>query len=116
MVPSVEDAIAAVLVNDRVCPVPTKWDSLYKRLCKVAENKGVEMPLVPLILGAWWDSTPTDKVDRLKSQLSWAADHGGLERAISFLESLSEDDWVHLPDAPNGKGSYDHLQDDEQLS
>lgn len=108
-----EDAVAAVLVNDRVCPVPMRWNSFYQLLCKVAEEKGVAQPLVPLILGAWWYSSPTDKADRLRSHLSWASEHGVLEKANNYLAGLSEDDWVHLADAPSGKVDHDYLHETE---
>ena len=111
--PKLEDAIASILVNDRVCPVPTRWNELFNLLCRVAEDKGVDPPLMPLILGAWWFSSPVDKQDRLKSQLTWASDHGALEQAMKYLARLSENDWVHLADAPSGKGDYSYLQESD---
>lgn len=111
--PRLEDAIAALLVNDRVCPAPMRWDSLYKLLCKVAEDKMAAKPPVPLILGAWWYSSPTEKTERLISQLSWGSDHGALEQAMSYLARLPENDWVHLADAPSGIVNHDHLDENE---
>ncbi len=111
--PSLEDAVATIFINERVCPTPIRWNSLYELLCKVAEEKGVDGPLTPLILGAWWHSPPAEKADRLKSHLSWASDHGVLEQALSFLARIPESDWVHVADAPSGKGGYDYLDEVE---
>ena len=111
--PSLEDAVAAVFINDRVCPTPLRWDSLYQLLCKIAEAKGVDKPIAPLILGAWWHSSPTDKADRLKSHLSWASEHGVLEQAINCLARISEGDWVHVAEAPTGKVDYNYLNEAE---
>ena len=111
--PLLEEAIAGVLVNDRVCPVPMRWNDLYKLLCKVAKDKSASTPPVPLILGAWWRSSPAEKAERLRCQLEWASDHGALEHALRHLARLSENDWVHLADAPSGNADYSYLSEPE---
>jgi len=50
---------------------------------------------MPLILSAWWDTTDEQKRDCLIRQLTWASDHGVLDRADEFLFQLPESEW-HL--------------------
>lgn len=85
--------------NQRVCPQPQKWHRLYQLL----PRQGRTSPPVPLILGAWWHTTPAHKQECLREQIEWASAHGVLDVVSAFLNSLQESDWVHLSEAPSGR-------------
>jgi hypothetical protein len=59
--------------SNRVCPHPPEWHQLYNMLNDTWQkpNGGWEPPL-PLILGAFHDSTPLDKQLRFKEHVEWA--------------------------------------------
>jgi hypothetical protein len=38
------------------------------------------------------------KMLRLAEHIEWAADHGALDSAATFLRGLREDEWFHLSD------------------
>jgi DNA-directed RNA polymerase len=104
---SLADVLLAVESKGRVCPQPRKWHELYQLL----PHKTATRPAVPLILGGWWHSTPTQKQQRLREHLDWAAAHGALDVVWDFLNTLQETDWVHQDEAPSGEL---HLDSDEE--
>ena len=53
---------------------------------------------MPLILGAWLESTNSEKRLRLTAHIEWAKEWGALEAVKSFLYSLDENQWFHLGD------------------
>ena len=82
--------------NRRVCPMPNWWDALYKMLPRKAGVNGRGEPALPLILGAWNYAPPIMKILRLKEHIEWADNHGCLPKVMKLLETLREDDWLHL--------------------
>jgi hypothetical protein len=77
----------------RVCPVPQKWNDLWKLLPQRQRvGVGWEPPL-PLILAAWWHTPDDEKRNRFLSHIRWAADHGALEAVSAFLNSLEPAHW-----------------------
>ena len=66
-------------------------------MCTDGVGSGWQPPL-PLILGAWRDSSNLEKWMRLREHVTWAAEHESLDEVDSFLRSLSEDAWHHLTD------------------
>lgn len=83
--------------NNRVCPMPQKWNELYGLLKnKVQKQTGRWEPSLPLILAAWYDTTALLKILRLREHIEWAAKQNQLEEIASFLKSLNEDEWHHL--------------------
>jgi hypothetical protein len=81
--------------NDRVCPQPMRWHELWELLPdRRRVGVGWEPPL-PLVLGAWWNSTDEDKRARLAEHIRWAEAHRALEGADKSLRGLSETDWHH---------------------
>lgn len=79
----------------RVCPMPKKWMEMYDLLGARTPTGGLRKPGVPLILAAWWDSSPSEKRQRLIEHLRYAAAAGRLDAVASYLRSLPETDWCH---------------------
>jgi hypothetical protein len=92
---TIAQALDACTKDLRVCPQPTRWLELYELLERHAKMSNVSAPARPLILGAWWEASDADKRQRLKQQVSWAAEQQCLEEVTSMLSSLSESDWSH---------------------
>ena len=91
-------AIAEVKKNNRVCPLPLKWNAMWEILNKNKGNHDDEELLVPLILAAWGITSNLEKIVRLQSQIRWASKSGCLPEVYEFLVNLNEDDWHHLKD------------------
>ena len=81
--------------NKRICPQPTQWNELWNMLPNKVQVGAGWKPALPLILAAWWDSSPEEKQKRLWDHLRYADTHGALEQAGSFLRGLDEKAWFH---------------------
>ncbi len=90
-----ENLVRECFVNGRVCPVPKKWDELYKLITR--KTKANDLAL-PLILTAWWDSPILMKELRFKEHLEYAYDNGLIKEVRDFLSKLNETEWHHLDD------------------
>jgi len=55
-------------------------------------------PPLPLILSAWYVSSPQQKQMRLEQHIRHAEINGQLIEIANYLTSLSEDDWFHVSD------------------
>ena len=86
---ALEELIAETSQGGRVCPTPPHWADLWKLLPKPA---GAEPPL-PLILGAWWNTSDRDKRERFELHLRWADKHGALLTIAELLNNLTNADW-----------------------
>jgi len=95
LVSELESIIAYCHAEGRVCPLPKSWDRLWRILTSRRRGDETKSPPMPLILSAWWDTTDEQKRDCLIRQLTWASDHGVLDRADEFLFQLPESEW-HL--------------------
>jgi len=93
---TLEEVVAEVQKNNRVCPQPQKWQQLYEMLRNNLREGGGLEPSLPLILAAWWDTPALSKMLRLREHVEWAATHGCLEEVHSFLRKLPEDQWHHI--------------------
>jgi hypothetical protein len=78
-----------------ICPVPNRWNEIYKNLCMAYEQKlgqkllktGTEIfredgPPIPLILNGWVYSDDSDKKKRWDETIAWAEKHGLLHLTI----------------------------------
>lgn len=93
---NLDEVLAEVQKNQRVCPQPRKWQQLFDMLPdKQRKGAGWE-PALPLILAALWDTPDMSKMVRLREHIEWAASHGYLEEVSLFLRELPEDQWHHL--------------------
>ena len=92
-----EDLIGDLEVRGRVCPVPMKWQELYRMLPgKIQNADGSWTPSLPLILAAWWDTSDQEKALRFTSHLEWANNNNTLGKVMEYLACLDEKDWHHL--------------------
>jgi len=76
-------------LNNRVCPMPMKWNDLFNML-KDKENLNL-----PLILNVWEMSSPLEKNLRFKEHIQSASDHNQLNEIGEYLRNLKEEDWAH---------------------
>lgn len=83
--------------NNRLCPIPYRWNDLYKMLknTKRKPSSGWE-PSLPLILAAWYHTMLIEKQLRLKEHIQWVSDNNQTEEVGKYLRSLSENDWTHF--------------------
>jgi hypothetical protein len=82
--------------NNRVCPMPSQWNTLWEMLPnRKRAGEGWE-PALPLILAAWHDTPALLKMLRLKEHIDWAEHHGVLDEVDKFLRSLPETEWAHI--------------------
>ena len=84
--------------SGRICPQPMRWNELWEMLPERRRDGLNWQPDMPLILGAWWHSTPGQKRQRLIQHLEWAAERGELEHVDRFIRGLGREDWFHESD------------------
>lgn len=94
---SLADTITLASMNGRVCPMLQQWNHIYALLpaCRRSGAGNVWEPELPLILGAWHETTDNQKASRLRIHLEWADTHGALETIHAFLEVQPEGNWLH---------------------
>ena len=93
---TLDQILAEMQKNHRVCPLPNRWQELYDMLPNKQRQGLGWKPALPLILAAWWDTPALSKMLRLREHIEWAAAHGCLDDVYSFLCSLPEDEWHHI--------------------
>ena len=83
--------------NNRLCPMPMKWNELYGMLNNTKQKPSGEWePSLPLILSGWEHTVPLQKYVVFKEHIQWASDNNQLGEVGKYLWSLSEDDWAHF--------------------
>src|SRR5687768_12228450 len=93
---TLQDALAEVRKNGRICPMPQKWNELYQLLPNTKQSgDGGWQPALPLILAAWYEAPTMLKMIRLTEHLEWADKHGCIDRIYDFLVGLEESEWHH---------------------
>ena len=75
--------------------MPMKWNDMFSMLKETRRVGAGYEPSVPLILGAWGNTSDDQKSERLKEHIRWAADHNQLDEIGKYLRSLPESDWAH---------------------
>lgn len=86
--------------NGRVCPKPWKWHELWLLLPNRRPVGLTWQPLPPLILAGWDFSSDWEKAERLAYHITWAEQHGQLDKVDRFLRGLEEREWYHGEKAP----------------
>jgi len=98
MTQQLHDLLSFCTSDERICPQPLRWNELWEMLPD-RKRKGLGWkPSPPLILPAWWETSPTEKRSRLEERLIYAEKSGILEIVDGFLRSLPEDQWFHEND------------------
>ena len=69
---SLEQVLAEVQKNKRVCPQPQRWQQLFDMLPDKQHRGSGWEPSLPLILAAWWDTSAMSKMLRLREHIEWA--------------------------------------------
>jgi hypothetical protein len=88
---TLEQVLQEARRDNRVCPKPEKWLSMYALLA--ARSAGAPLPPAPLT-GEVWNRTPTTpKRMCFVEHVEWAAAQGLLPAVHEFLKSLGEKDW-----------------------
>ena len=95
---SVQSLKAYCAENNRICPIPRRWNKLWELLPNRRRVGGGWDPPAPLILAAWHETVGLEKMLRLATHIEWADRHGALESVAVFLRTLREDEWFHLSD------------------
>lgn len=80
--------------NNRICPMPQRWNELFNLLRKKKPKK----PYLPLILAAWWEASAIDKQTRFFQHLEWAEKNDQIDEISAFIHGLPEKDWFHIGD------------------
>ena len=93
---TLNEVLAKVQQNGRVCPQPQQWQRLYEMLPEKQRKVAGWEPSLPLILAAWWDTPALAKMLRLREHIEWAARHGCLDEVYAYLQSLPENQWHHI--------------------
>ena len=88
--------IAYVQAEQRICPQPLHWKTLWEMLPDKKRDGGGWKPPLPLILGGWWCTSDREKQLRLKEHIEYAAQHGVLDAVDSFLRGLAQEEWHTL--------------------
>ena len=82
--------------NNRVCPMPGQWLMLHDILTLNDTRKLKPYPPEPVCGRAWVSTSAMNKRIRMRDQIMWAADYGGLSAVHDFLQHLTEDEWLHV--------------------
>lgn len=90
---SVQYVMSEARRNNRVCPVEAEWRRLHSLLAAA----GAEPP-PPLHGMELRRSPPLVRRIRVRDQVEWAAQHGVLREVLSFIQSLGEEQWLHMGD------------------
>jgi hypothetical protein len=111
-----DDLIAFVRTEDRVCPQPHHWHRLAEKIDYKIKSRFSESltereealrqwwQLPPLILNGWIFSSSNEKHLRLLEQLRFLSKHEILfDEAERILRGLTLDDWYR---EPTTSGSY----------
>jgi len=91
------DAVLAVArIHNRVCPMPARWLLLHDLLTLGGARRHTPVAPPPLCGRAWTSTSAITKRVRLREQINWAADYGGLRDVYDWLLALDEGDWLHF--------------------
>ena len=87
---TLRELLAFVTSEERVCPQPMDWQTLWEALTGARRmHMGFEPP-PPFGLAGWWSTTNEEKAARLVEHIRWAAKHGAIAEAQAFLMGLPE--------------------------
>lgn len=87
----IEAYLASLQAEWRSSPAGLDWHRLVKLLDAHSSNPD-DQPPPPFILAASGESNAS-KLHRLGEQLRWAAEHGCLDAALTFLDNVPLEKW-----------------------
>ena len=88
-----EKRIDEIATTGWICPQPMRWNEIYEKLPNRTRKGGGWNPPLPLILAAWWETSPRQKKERFLQHLAWAERERVLESTIDELSALADEDW-----------------------
>jgi hypothetical protein len=89
---TLDDVLAEIRRNNRVCPRPAVWKKLYDYL----PNKTAQLASIPATLQEWNTTPPLQKRAHLRQHIEWAAAQGVLKQVHKALVALPEEKWYHM--------------------
>ena len=93
---TLEGAMLVARRNNRVCPRPRHWDEFMKLLPERKTMRGSQKPPAPPTGAAWAVTPPLTKRLCFREQIEWAESAGTLEAVMAFMQSLPEEEWLHM--------------------
>lgn len=93
---TLESAMLVARRNNRVCPRPERWNELSKLLPPRKTLRGAQQPPVPVTGPAWMVTPALTKRLCFREQIEWAETQGVLENVVAFMQSMSEQEWLHM--------------------
>ncbi len=93
MEPQLHALIQYCSSSGRICPQPQKWNELWEMLPDRTRDGYCWKPPLPLILAAWWETSPQEKKDRLQQHILYADQKGILSKVDQFLRGLADEQW-----------------------
>jgi hypothetical protein len=95
---TLESAMLVARRNNRVCPRPERWDEFTRLLPARKTLRGSQPPPVPPTGAAWGVTPALTKRLVFREQIEWAERQGVLEAVMAFMQSMPEEDWLHMGD------------------
>jgi len=93
---TLDAAMVVARRNNRVCPRPERWTEFTALLPVRKIGRGSQQPPAPAT-GAAWALTPSlSKRLCFREQVEWAESAGVLAQAMAFMQSMAEDEWLHM--------------------
>jgi hypothetical protein len=89
---TLEEALAELRKNNRVCPMPSVWQKLYDAL----PNKAADLPSAPVTADEWKQTPALEKRSRFRLHIEWADTQGVLKQVYKALQALPENKWHHM--------------------
>jgi hypothetical protein len=93
---TLDSAMLMARRNNRVCPRPERWNELTRLLPARRALRGNQPPPTPATGPAWAVTPSLTKRLCFREQIEWAEREGALEAVVSFMQSMSEDEWLHM--------------------
>jgi hypothetical protein len=93
---TLDTAMLVARRNNRVCPRPVRWTEFSAMLPPRKTARGQQRPPAA-VTGPAWDVTPAlTKRLCFREQIEWAERAGLLEAVMAFMQSMREDEWLHM--------------------
>ena len=93
---TLDAAMVVARRNNRVCPRPERWAAFSALLPVRRTARGTQQPPAPATGAAWGVTPPLGKRLCFREQVEWAESAGILVEALAFMQSMSEDEWLHM--------------------